>query len=78
MKSNEAMTRSQQIEGDAIREEVDKHAEEARAALRQALDGRIRMSVARQTPFLSDQATKKLADDVIGNVTAYLKDVFTL
>lgn len=63
---------------EAIREEVDKHVNEARNAMASALEGRIRMSVARQTPFLSDQATKKLADDVIGNVTAYLKDVFTL
>lgn len=63
---------------EAIREEVDNHVAEARDALLRALEGRIRMSVARQTPFLSDQATKKLADDVIGNVTAYLKDVFTL
>lgn len=68
----------QQPEVGAICEDVDKHVNEARAALLFALEGQVRMSVARQTPFLSDQATKKLADDVIGSVTAYLKDVFTL
>lgn len=69
---------NQQPEIAEIREEVDKSISDARDALLRALDGRIRMSVARQTPFLSDQATKKLADDVIGTVTAYLQDVFTL
>jgi hypothetical protein len=63
---------------DEIREEVDNRINEARDALVRALSGRIRMSVARRTPYLSDQATKELTEDVIENVTAYLKDVFTL
>lgn len=64
---------------EAIAEETDRHIiEEARQAMVLALAGRIRMSVARRTPFLSDQATKELAEDVIANVNAFLKEVFSL
>ena len=36
------------------------------------------MSVARRTPYLSDQATKELAEDVVKNVKGFLGEVFSL
>lgn len=58
----------------------ESHAREAdfRDALARGLDTRIRMSVHRRTPFLSDQATKELAEAIIENVSAFLKGAFDL
>ena len=63
---------------EAAAEIADKNAADARGAMVRALDARIRMSVARRTPYLSDQATKELAEDVVKNVTGFLGEVFSL
>lgn len=52
--------------------------EHARYHLARGITLRVRTSVDRRTPFLSDDATNALAEDVIENVMAFLRESFDL
>lgn len=51
---------------------------QARKHISDGLNRRVRESIKRTTPFMSEAAARELIDDVRDNVLSFLKEVFTL